>query len=146
MRVCLAGGDGLFRKGGCVMKKCVKPDVITVHSFRLPTLRERVEEHTRDGMDTLYICPDAWVLRYRFVNRETGETIRARLFAGLGLDGTSEIEIDDSADVSEYWRRRREALWEALQDRQVNGRRHSRRLLTIWSYQWRGLLDEQLVV
>ena len=78
------------------MKKCVKPDVITVHSFRLPTLRERVEEHTRDGMDTLYICPDAWVLRYRFVNRETGETIRARLFAGLGLDGTSEIEIDDS--------------------------------------------------
>src|SRR6266566_8525016 len=78
MRVCLAVGDGLFRKGGCVIKKCVKPDVITVHSFRLPTLRERVEEHTRDGMDTLYICPDAWVLRHRFVNRETGETIRAR--------------------------------------------------------------------
>jgi hypothetical protein len=57
MRVCLAVGDGLFRKGGCVIKKCVKPDVITVHAFRLPTLRERVEEHTRDGMDTLYLRP-----------------------------------------------------------------------------------------
>jgi hypothetical protein len=386
MRLFLAVGDVLFRKGGCVMKKCVKPDVSSVLSLRLPTLSERVEEHSRDGTDTLYICPDAWALRHRFVNRETGEMIRARcdswkclycgprkvdqwrqlikavepthfvtltkvgwtveeaarvlttvvqrlrrgtrskdrkgyrdaypieyfavlerhkdfervgfhwhllikgveflpnqvvsealrsatkgrsyvtkvkavrhnravgyvtkyltkeitreekgvreerremielglddsgnlvevrrvelvervskarrirysrrffpvsvaelrarLFAGLGLDGTSEIEIDDfvaegtdphqeqegfsstdgdepsfassswtlleldpfTVDVSEYRRRRREALWEALQDRQVNGRRHSRRLLTIWSYQRRELLDEQLVV
>jgi hypothetical protein len=60
------------------MKKCEKPDMSSALSFRLLTLREWVEEHTRDGTDTRYICPVAWSLRHRFINRETGETIRAR--------------------------------------------------------------------
>lgn len=32
----------------------------------------------RQGLATLLFCPDPWALRHRFVNAETGETIRAR--------------------------------------------------------------------
>ncbi len=49
-----------------------------VNPFPLPSLQERIEGAFEDGTDTLYICPDAWALRHRFVNRETGEMIRAR--------------------------------------------------------------------
>ena len=43
-----------------------------------PTVEERVEWHLEDGTDTLYVCPDAWALRHRFIHRETGEVRRAR--------------------------------------------------------------------
>ena len=33
------------------------------------------EQH---GLETLLFCPNAWALRHRFVNTETGETVRAR--------------------------------------------------------------------
>ena len=43
-----------------------------------PTIEEKVEWHLEDGTDTLHVCPDAWALRHRFINRETGEVRRAR--------------------------------------------------------------------
>ena len=49
-----------------------------INPLPLPSLCERVEEALHDGTDTLYICPDAWALRHRFINQETGEMIRAR--------------------------------------------------------------------
>src|SRR6266568_4964078 len=33
---------------------------------------------TKYQLDTLLYCPDAWALRHRFINRDTGEVIRAR--------------------------------------------------------------------
>src|SRR5713226_5613209 len=36
---------------------------------------ELAEQH---GLGTLMFCPDAWALRHRFINQETGETVRAR--------------------------------------------------------------------
>lgn len=52
--------------------------------------------------------------------------------------------------VEEYQERRREVLQSVLEERQANGRRHARRLLTIWGYQRRELLDsrddEKLIV
>lgn len=44
----------------------------------MPTVEERVEWHLEDGTDTLYVCPDAWALRHRFIHREIGKARRAR--------------------------------------------------------------------
>src|SRR5215467_1209504 len=44
----------------------------------LPTIEERVEMHLEDQTHTLYVCPNAWALRRRVVNEETGETHMVR--------------------------------------------------------------------
>ena len=49
-----------------------------VNPYPIPTLDEHLASIEEDERETLYICPNAWALRHRFVNRETGETIRAR--------------------------------------------------------------------
>jgi len=65
-----------------------------INPLPLPPLYERVEEALHDGTDTLYICPDAWALRHRFVNRETGEMIRARFgFRRCFLCGPRKVEL-----------------------------------------------------
>ncbi len=38
----------------------------------------QAELAAQHGLDTLLFCPNAWALRHRFVNTETGETVRAR--------------------------------------------------------------------
>ena len=49
-----------------------------VNPYPIPTLDEHLASIEEDERETLYICPNAWALRHRFVNRETGEMIRAR--------------------------------------------------------------------
>ena len=44
----------------------------------VPTLEERVNEHLAAGTDSLYMCKNAWALRHHFINKATGEMIRAR--------------------------------------------------------------------
>jgi hypothetical protein len=46
--------------------------------FLLPTLEEQVALVKRHGTDTLLFCHDPWALRHWFLNRETGEMVRAR--------------------------------------------------------------------
>jgi hypothetical protein len=41
-------------------------------------LQEQAEQAEQHGLTTLLFCPNAWALRHRFVNQETGETVRAR--------------------------------------------------------------------
>jgi hypothetical protein len=50
----------------------------TASSLMPLPLGEQVELVEHYELDTLLFCPDAWALRHRFVNTETGETIRAR--------------------------------------------------------------------
>ncbi len=38
----------------------------------------QAELAAQHGLDTLLFCPNAWALRHRFINTETGETVRAR--------------------------------------------------------------------
>src|SRR5712692_969635 len=47
---------------------------------RFPSLpiEAQAELVERQGLDTLLRCKNAWALRHKFLNRETGETIRAR--------------------------------------------------------------------
>jgi len=45
--------------------------------YPLP-LEEQVELVEQYELDTLLFCPDAWALRHKFTNTETGETVRAR--------------------------------------------------------------------
>ena len=52
--------------------------VAYVNPYPIPTLDEHLASIEEDERETLYICPNAWALRHRFVNRETGEMIRAR--------------------------------------------------------------------
>jgi hypothetical protein len=46
--------------------------------FKPLPLGEHVELVEHYELDTLLFCPDAWALRHRFVNTQTGETVRAR--------------------------------------------------------------------
>ncbi len=46
--------------------------------FPLPSLDEQVALAERHGLNTLLFCPDAWALRHRFINEDTGEVMRAR--------------------------------------------------------------------
>jgi len=41
-------------------------------------LERQADMVERQGLATLLFCPDAWALRHRFINADTGETIRAR--------------------------------------------------------------------
>src|SRR5712691_3669500 len=50
----------------------------SIGAIRLAPIREQADLAERAGTETLYFCPDAWALRHRFINQETGETIRAR--------------------------------------------------------------------
>jgi len=50
----------------------------TACRFKPLPLGEHVELVEQCGLDTLLFCPDAWALRHKFVNSETGETVRAR--------------------------------------------------------------------
>jgi hypothetical protein len=49
-----------------------------VNPFPLPTVEEQLTSIVEDQRETLYICPNAWALRHRFVDCETGELRRAR--------------------------------------------------------------------
>src|SRR5690242_4363920 len=46
--------------------------------FSLPPLEEQMVLAERHGLTDLLFCPDAWALRHRFINQETGEVMRAR--------------------------------------------------------------------
>ncbi len=46
--------------------------------FPLPGLDEQMALSTKYQLDTLLYCPDAWALRHRFINQDTGEVMRAR--------------------------------------------------------------------
>src|SRR5438067_7648986 len=46
--------------------------------FSLPSFEEQLRLMERHQLATLLFCPDAWALRHNYVNRETGEVIRAR--------------------------------------------------------------------
>jgi hypothetical protein len=50
---------------------------IACQVYPLP-LEEQVELVEQYELDTLLFCPDAWALRHKFTNTETGETVRAR--------------------------------------------------------------------
>jgi hypothetical protein len=50
----------------------------TACRFKPLPLGEHVELVEQCELDTLLFCPDAWALRHKFVNTETGETVRAR--------------------------------------------------------------------
>src|SRR5712691_11818590 len=47
---------------------------------RFPSLpiEAQAELVERQGLDTLLRCKNAWALRHKFLNRDTGELIRAR--------------------------------------------------------------------
>lgn len=42
------------------------------------TLEQQAEMVEEQGLTTLLFCPNAWAVRHRFINRETGEVRRAR--------------------------------------------------------------------
>lgn len=44
----------------------------------VPTIEERVEDRLADKSYDLFVCPNAWALRHRVVNEETGEVARMR--------------------------------------------------------------------
>lgn len=46
--------------------------------FELPSFEQEMALAQKHGLDTLLFCPNAWALRHRFVNQETGEVVRAR--------------------------------------------------------------------
>ncbi len=50
----------------------------TANALKPLPLGEQVELVEHYELDTLLFCPDAWALRHRFVNTDTGETVRAR--------------------------------------------------------------------
>ena len=52
--------------------------MVGVSRFPLPGLEEQMALSTKYQLDTLLYCPDAWALRHRFINQDTGEVIRAR--------------------------------------------------------------------
>ncbi len=52
--------------------------MVGVSRFPLPGVEEQMALSTKYQLDTLLYCPDAWALRHRFINQDTGEVIRAR--------------------------------------------------------------------
>src|SRR6266702_3572747 len=46
--------------------------------FPLPSFEEQMALVQQHHLDTLLFCHDPWALRHRFLNRETGEVVRAR--------------------------------------------------------------------
>lgn len=49
-----------------------------VERFSLPALETQADLVEQHKAETLLFCPDAWALRHVFINRDTGEVIRAR--------------------------------------------------------------------
>ncbi len=56
----------------------VDPLPASLGSVRLAPIREQADLAEYAGTESLYFCPDPWALRHRFINEETGETVRAR--------------------------------------------------------------------
>jgi hypothetical protein len=56
----------------------VDPLPAFIGEIRLAPISEQADIAEQAGTETLYFCPDAWALRHRFINQETGETVRAR--------------------------------------------------------------------
>lgn len=52
--------------------------VDTVPCFSLLSLDEQAGLVEKHGVDTLLFCPDPWALQHVFINKETGEVVRAR--------------------------------------------------------------------
>lgn len=50
----------------------------TTLRFPLSSLNEQADLIEQHGADTLLFCPDPWALRHVFIDRETGEVVRAR--------------------------------------------------------------------
>ena len=46
--------------------------------WQVPSLEERADLAEKHGVDSLLYCRHPWALRHQFVNRETGEVVRAR--------------------------------------------------------------------
>lgn len=44
----------------------------------LPSLEEQANLAERHKVDSLLYCPNPWALRHKFINRDTGEVVRAR--------------------------------------------------------------------
>jgi hypothetical protein len=53
-------------------------NVFTPPLFPMPSLAEQADVVEQYGVETLLFCPNAWALRHRFINQETGEILRAR--------------------------------------------------------------------
>ncbi len=53
-------------------------DRVGTGRFQPLSIEIQAELAERHGLTTLMCCTDAWALRHRFINRETGETVRAR--------------------------------------------------------------------
>ena len=49
-----------------------------VSRFPLPSLEVQADLAEKHGLETLLFCPDAWALRHIFINRDTGDVVRAR--------------------------------------------------------------------
>jgi hypothetical protein len=46
--------------------------------FPLPSLEEQADLAEQHGVETLFFCPNPWAIRHVFINRDTGEVVRAR--------------------------------------------------------------------
>ncbi len=56
----------------------VDPLPASLGSVRLAPISEQADLAEQARTETLYFCPDPWALRHRFINNESGETVRAR--------------------------------------------------------------------
>jgi hypothetical protein len=56
----------------------VDPLPASLGSVRLAPISEQADLAEQVGTESLYFCPDPWALRHRFINNESGETVRAR--------------------------------------------------------------------
>jgi hypothetical protein len=56
----------------------VKGVVGMTAQFPLPSLEEQADVAQKHRVDTLLFCPNSWALRHVFMNRETGEVVRAK--------------------------------------------------------------------
>src|SRR6266700_3418857 len=46
--------------------------------FLLPSVEEHMALVVKHRLETLLFCPDPWALRHRYINRDTGDVVRAR--------------------------------------------------------------------
>ena len=71
--------------------------MVGVSRFPLPGLEEQMALSTKYQLDTLLYCPDAWALRHRFINQDTGEVI-AELQAEQAMQAATQDELDVPVD------------------------------------------------
>src|SRR2546430_7260382 len=62
------------RRKGMIHDTCTED----VPRFLPPSLDIQADLAEKHGLETLLFCHDPWALRHRFLNRETGEVVRAR--------------------------------------------------------------------